>query len=76
MSKPLHQIDDSEIVDLLRERGHLMTYVARNWLSKGRPGLKTAYVRRRLEQLERKGLVERYTSHPYATQIGWRLPKA
>ncbi|WP_337158170.1 hypothetical protein [Pseudomonas putida] len=76
MSKPLHQINDAEIVNLLRERGHLMTYVARNWLSDGRTGLKTAYVRRRLEQLERQGLVERHTDHPYATQIGWRLPKA
>lgn len=73
MSTPLHQIDDAEIIDLLRERGHLMTYVVRNWL---RPGLTTAYVRRRLKQLERDGLVESHNDHPYATHIGWRLPKA
>lgn len=71
-----YEIDTSEVVELLRKRGHMMTYVVRNWLADGRPGLKTDQVRRLLEKLERQGLVERHNDHPYVTQIGWRLPKA
>lgn len=70
-----YEIDDAEVLEVLCKRGQLMTYVVRNWLWDGRPGLKTAQIRRHLERLERQGLVERHNDHPYSRQIGWRLPK-
>lgn len=74
--KSQYQIDPAEVVELLRKQGRMMTYVVRNWLADGRPGLKTYQVRRMLERLERQGIVERSNDHPYVTQIGWRLPSA
>ena len=50
-----------------------MTYVIRNGLSMaGHKGLKTAWVRRQLERLERAGEVKRVPS-VYARQICWAL---
>ncbi|AOZ11227.1 hypothetical protein AA042_00015 [Pseudomonas lundensis] len=50
-----------------------MTYVIRNGLSMaGRKGLKTNWVRRQLERLERAGQVKRVPS-VYARQICWAL---
>lgn len=69
-------ITPEEVVELLRKRGRLMTYVARNWLAYRHPGLKTYQVRRILERMEKQGLVERSNDHSYATQIGWCLPKS
>lgn len=75
MTIPLHDISDDEIVALLAKRGQMMTCVLRNWLSTGRPNLKTTYVRRRLEKLEKSERVERHNEHPYSRQIGWRIVK-
>lgn len=50
-----------------------MTYVIRNGLSMaGYKGLKTDWVRRQLERLERAGQVKRVPS-VYARQICWAL---
>ena len=50
-----------------------MTYVIRNGLSMaGHKGLKTNWVRRQLERLERAGQVKRVPS-VYARQICWAL---
>jgi len=50
-----------------------MTYVIRNGLSMaGHKGLKTNWVRRQLERLERAGQVKRVPS-VYARQIWWAL---
>ncbi len=50
-----------------------MTYVIRNGLSMdGHNGLKTDWVRRQLERLERAGQVKRVPS-VYARQICWAL---
>ncbi|NLT99604.1 MAG: hypothetical protein GXW88_03020 [Pseudomonas lundensis] len=50
-----------------------MTYVIRNGLSMARhKGLKTNWVRRQLERLERAGQVKRVPS-VYARQICWAL---
>ena len=50
-----------------------MTYVIRNGLSMvGHKGLKTEWVRRQLERMERSGEVKRVPS-VYARQICWAL---
>ena len=52
-----------------------MTYVIRNGLSMdGHKGLKTDWVRRQLERMERAGEVKRVPS-VYARQICWALAK-
>ena len=64
---------DRAILDALRGRREV-TYVIRNIVSSPRQ-MKVAMVRRRLERLERAGLVER-THSIYARQICWRLAVA
>ncbi|MFJ2455411.1 hypothetical protein ACIOWK_27365 [Pseudomonas protegens] len=50
-----------------------MTYVIRNGLAmNGHKGLKTDWVRRQLQRLEKSGEVKRMPS-PYARQICWAL---
>ena len=73
MNQPAGDVQDSEILQILNSEGRCMTYVIRNWLAMTRPELKTRYVRRRLERLEREGLVQQTTDHPYVRQIGWEI---
>lgn len=50
-----------------------MTYVIRNGLAmEGHKGLKTDWVRRQLQRLEKAGEVKRVPT-PYARQICWAL---
>lgn len=71
-TKKPKELTDSDILDAITKWGHrgTMTYVIRNILSPGRPGLKTAKVLRRLKRMERDGTVKRISSS-YATQICW-----
>lgn len=73
VNQPAGEISDSEVLQILKQEGRCMTYVVRNWLAMARPALKTSYVRRRLERLEREGLVQRAIGHSYATQICWEI---
>ena len=72
-------LSDREIMDVLRNRGGMMTYVVANSLRaehKHHNGtLDTARVLRRLKALERRDVVERIPSC-YARQICWRLKQA
>ena len=67
---------DAEIKGQLISWGsQQMTYVIRNGLSMGgHKGLKTDWVRRQLERMERAGEVKRVPS-VYARQICWALAK-
>lgn len=66
MSKPT----DEEIIHVLRDHGNCMTYVVTHWLRDKYNGIKTAYVLRRLKNLEALGAVKRVKSS-YAVQICW-----
>jgi len=72
---------DEQIMEVVRQRPRIMTYVVRNVLA-SRPAahearrptyknLDTPFVRRRLFALEKAGQVERVSSS-YAVQICWR----
>lgn len=65
---------EHEILDVLRNRNHYMTYVIANCLRmdhrKHNGTLATGHVLRRLKSLERRGLVKRVPSN-YARQICW-----
>lgn len=65
---------DTEIkAQILNWGSQQMTYVIRNGLAMdGHKGLKTDWVRRQLERLERAGQVKRVPS-VYARQICWAL---
>lgn len=64
---------DDEIIEAVAERPNgQMTYVVCNLLSSRYRGLKTEWVRRRLERMEKSGRVRRVPSH-YMTQICWAL---
>ena len=65
---------DAEIKGQISSWGsQQMTYVVRNGLSiGGHKGLKTEWVRRQLERMERAGEVRRVPS-VYARQICWAL---
>jgi hypothetical protein len=65
---------DSKIIEALRRRGPSATYVVRNWVAlKGDyRNPKTPQVRRRLQALERQGIVQRGPSS-YAVMITWAL---
>ena len=76
VNQPATEVSDGEILQILQREGRCMTYVIRNWLAMTRPELKTSYVRRRLERLEREGLVQQSTDHPYMRQLGWKLAPA
>lgn len=67
MAKPT----DEEILDVLRPRGTLPTYVIANWLSDSISKRDTSFVLRRLKAMEKAGKVERVPS-PYAVMICWR----
>lgn len=66
------EITDEQLIAKLTEWGsNQMTYVVANSLRMdGYKGLKTDYVRRRLEKLERAGRVKRVPSI-YARMICW-----
>ena len=73
-TKRLTKPTDEEIlkaVNALRRNGQ-PTYLIRNVLADSYKGIKTAFVRRRLEALERLGKVKRVPG-AYATQITWAL---
>lgn len=70
---------DDEILAVLKRSGSSVTYVVANWLHSGAPkvtnaypGIKTAYVRRRLERLQREGKVVRAPT-AYAVMHCWGL---
>lgn len=63
-------LDDATIIEAIRGFGsRAMTYVVANRLDRKWP---TATIRRRLEDMERRGLVKRIPS-AYAVQICWAL---
>ena len=65
---------DDEIMDVLRNRGGMMTYVIANWLrmdhKKHNGTLATARVLRRLKAMEQNGQVKRVLS-VYTVQLCW-----
>jgi len=76
---------NEQIMEVVRQRPRIMTYVVRNILASHpaghearRPAYKnlgTPFIRRRLFALERAGRVERVSSS-YAVQICWKATPA
>lgn len=61
---------DDELLAAVRKYGNAWTYVVRNVLSNNRHDLKVYTVRRRLEKLEKQGLVKRTFTNS-GTHICW-----
>jgi DNA-binding HxlR family transcriptional regulator len=66
-------LTDNMIIADLQQHGASMTYVIRNRLSRGKPGLTTGHIRQRLNRMEREGIVVR-TPSSYSVMICWKLP--
>lgn len=67
---------DDEIKQAIGSWGNCqITAVIRNVLSNAHRGIKTPYVRKRLEKLEKEGVIVRVPGI-YAKQITWALAKS
>lgn len=64
---------DAEVLAALQRSGNAATYVVKNWLNMiaGRERFTTAQVRRRLKDMEVRGLVARAQSG-YAVMLCWK----